>query len=161
MDKDMTVDTSLRVIARVKAKLNHVAQVREILYAWLNPLAANQGVSATSCCRAAPNQPILCSLNSGRTPQQNGRILPLRTSCPRCTDWWGFWPPSRRSVGTQPLSDVVRWDSVTSRFACTIVTWSPVVALYLAKERRPSKRSFVIHRGNTILRGHDAYHTGY
>ena len=43
MDKDMTVDTSLRVIARVKAKLNHVAQLREILYALVEPTRREPG----------------------------------------------------------------------------------------------------------------------
>ena len=43
MDKDITADTSLRVIARVKAKLNHVAQVREILFALVEPTRREPG----------------------------------------------------------------------------------------------------------------------
>ena len=39
----MTPDTSLRVIARVRAKTEHVAQVREILSALLEPTRRESG----------------------------------------------------------------------------------------------------------------------
>ena len=43
MDKDMTVDTSLRVIARAKAKPNYVTQVREILFSLVEPTRHEPG----------------------------------------------------------------------------------------------------------------------
>ena len=43
MDKDMTVATSLRVIARAKAKPSHIAQVREILFALVEPTRREPG----------------------------------------------------------------------------------------------------------------------
>ena len=43
MDKDMTVATSLPVIARAKANAEHVAQVREILSALVEPTRRESG----------------------------------------------------------------------------------------------------------------------
>jgi quinol monooxygenase YgiN len=94
----MAPDPSLRVIARVRAKTEYVAQVRDTLSALVEPTRRESGCLSYELLQNGSDPTDFVFVEQWASAAAERAHSSPRTFPLRCNGWRDCWPPSRRSV---------------------------------------------------------------